>query len=295
MRAVRGVINPKTVGALSVETAKKAETTSEEGGVSPFLKWAGGKRWLVGGIEGLLSDEMGTYFEPFLGSAAMYFSHCHPRAVLSDTNERLIETYAAIKDDYKKVVQALGRHARKHNKDYYYKVRQQKFKNEYTRAAQFIYLNRTCWNGLYRVNLDGVFNVPKGTKDRVLLGDDDFGAIAKKLCAAEIACADFEIQIDRAMESDVVFADPPYTVRHNYNGFVKYNEVLFSWDDQLRLHAALLRAKQRGVRIFLTNANHDSIRALYQADFSIFSVKRYSAISSSSTSRGSYSELLISA
>lgn len=260
---------------------------------SPFLKWAGGKRWLTNQISILLPASGKKYFEPFLGSGAMFFYSRPEKSVLSDANSSLIETYCAIKNDHQKVVSYLCTHASKHSEDYYYSVRSMECRNEYSRAAQFIYLNRTCWNGLYRVNKQGAFNVPKGSKTKVFLDDDDFGAIALALVNSEISTGDFESQIDKAADGDVIFADPPYTVRHKYNGFIKYNETLFSWEDQVRLRDALLRAKRRGAKILLTNADHESIRTLYERDFSLVEASRYSAISGAAGSRGKYPELLI--
>lgn len=261
--------------------------------IAPFLKWAGGKRWLTRRVEGI-DLAKGTYFEPFLGSAAMFF-HWRPRkAVLSDRNEALVGTYQAIKANPSKVVDYLRKHARLHSKEYYYQLRQMRCRNEFSKAAQFIYLNRTCWNGLYRVNRDGIFNVPKGTKTSVLLDEDDFNGVADLLKGSDIFSSDFEEQINKAKSGDMIFADPPYTVRHNFNGFVKYNEVLFSWDDQVRLKDALLRAKGRGAQVLLTNADHESIRSLYSEGFVFDEAARYSAISSTSGTRGKYSELLIS-
>jgi len=222
------------------------------------------------------------------------FFHSRPsRAVLSDVNVALVNTYRALESDYSKVETLLQRHAALHSDEYYYQVRSMTCRAEATRAAQFIYLNRTCWNGLYRVNRKGIFNVPKGSKQNVLLEADNFREVANRLSTTEIHCTDFETQIDRATAGDLVFADPPYTVRHKHNGFVKYNEVLFSWDDQVRLQAALLRAKARGAQVFLTNADHESIRLLYGDCFSIMDLSRFSAISSASRSRGRYAELLI--
>lgn len=222
----------------------------------------------------------------------MFFHSAPQRAVLSDKNQELIECYQAIKDDPDKVTDALKIHARLHSDEYYYQVRSMKCRTPHGKAARFIYLNRTCWNGLYRVNLRGEFNVPRGTKNDVLMSTDDFDGISATLANAELVCSDFEIQIDRAIKGDLIFADPPYTVRHNFNGFVKYNEVLFSWNDQLRLCGALARAKSRGANVFVTNADHESVRELYR-EFEISDVKRYSAISGNSQRRGTFSELII--
>lgn len=262
--------------------------------VLPFLKWAGGKRWLAGGIHGLNVLPSATYYEPFLGSGAMFFSLRPRTAVLSDRNAALIETYQALQSDWQKVEHALRNHARRHSSEYYYAVRSTRYRTPHTRAAQFIYLNRTCWNGLYRVNKNGWFNVPKGTKTSVILNEDDFLAVSKCLASATLLSVDFEQVVDMATEGDVVFADPPYTVRHQHNGFVKYNETLFSWEDQIRLRDAVKRAKARGATVLVTNADHQSIRGAYRDGFSMKEVCRYSAISGATGSRGIYPELLIS-
>lgn len=221
------------------------------------------------------------------------FFHCLPyRAVLSDANGELIETFMVIKEEPEAVFQALQTHSTHHSTEYYYQVRSMKCRTAVTRAARFIYLNRTCWNGLYRVNKQGEFNVPKGTKSSVIFDTDDFVSISVLLEDVELVCSDFESQIERAQAGDFIFADPPYTVRHKHNGFIKYNENLFSWDDQERLCAALLRAKSRGASVLVTNADHESIRTLY-ADFDLEEVSRYSAISGAGSRRGQFDELLI--
>lgn len=260
---------------------------------TPFLKWAGGKRWLADKIKTVVPEKIETYYEPFLGSGAIFFKLQPKKAVLSDLNEKLISTYLAIKDDWKKVEQHLAIHAKAHSKEYYYKVREQQFRTSHTSAAQFIYLNRTCWNGLYRVNRNGQFNVPVGTKTNVILETDDFEALAQILKNVELQCVDFEKTIDRANVGDLIFADPPYTVHHNHNGFVKYNENIFSWEDQVRLSNALRRAKDRGVKIIVTNANHESVRNLYSEEFSLLTMSRKSVIAGSTSARKDFDELLI--
>ena len=211
--------------------------------IVPFLKWAGGKRWLTKYREALFDTEYERYIEPFLGSGAVFFDLCPERAILSDANGDLIETYHAIRDDWQRVYAYLQDYQQRHSKDHYYATREKTLRNPFTRAARFIYLNRTCWNGLYRVNKDGKFNVPIGTKSTVLLDSDNFSAIAEQLNKAEISTTDFEVTIEKCRQGDLLFVDPPYTVKHNHNGFIKYNETLFSWDDQVRLHHSLVEAK----------------------------------------------------
>lgn len=232
----------------------------------PFLKWAGGKRWLCDRFAEFFPTSFQFFIEPFLGSGAAFF-HLRPQtAFLGDANGELVDAYLAIKEDWRKVQELLEQHQQNHGYRYYYKTRALApvDLNLFHRAARFIYLNRSCWNGLYRVNLKGVFNVPKGTKSEIVLPSDDFARISALLQGADIRQCDFETLIAKAEEGDFVFVDPPYTVKHNYNGFVKYNENLFSWADQIRLRDALERAQRRGVQIMITNACHSSIKELYR-------------------------------
>lgn len=266
---------------------------AEKDEIKPFLKWAGGKRWLVAKYSSLLKTEFKRYYEPFLGSGAIFF-HLQPdKALLADVNGELIDTYLAIKNDWSRVYQHLVAHHKKHSSDYYYKIRQQKTRNDYTKAARLIYLNRTCWNGLYRVNLNGAFNVPIGTKKNVISNEDDYAGIAGLLKNTLLLKCDFEDVINRSESEDFIFVDPPYTIKHNYNGFVKYNEDLFAWDDQIRLRDALVRASGRGVKFLMTNACHASVKELYEDHFEMIAVERSSVISGRSIGRGRYAELLI--
>ena len=258
----------------------------------PFLKWAGGKRWLLPLSRAMKDLEISTYYEPFLGSGAMFFGAIPQRAVLSDTNAELIGTYKAIAADWKTVEKLLAEHDRQHCKEHYYAVRSSSPSSSAERAARFIYLNRVCWNGLYRVNRQGVFNVPLGSKTSAVLDSDNFAATARLLQGAKLLVTDFEAPIDLAGPGDLIFADPPYTVRHQHNGFVKYNEQLFSWADQIRLHAALIRAKDRGAVVLCTNADHESVRELYSDGFRILGMNRFSSISGKGGTRGKYAEIM---
>jgi DNA adenine methylase len=260
----------------------------------PFLKWPGGKRWFVANHAHLFPSSFNRYIEPFLGSGSVFFFLRPAKALLGDINPQIVDTYTALKNDWFEVEQHLERHDECHSESYYYLVRAARPRLLSRRAAQFIYLNRTCFNGIYRVNLEGNFNVPKGTKDLVLFDGDDFGSVSKLLRRAAIKLADFEVLIDEAKKGDFVFADPPYTVRHNVNGFIKYNENLFSWTDQIRLADSLKRARDRGSKIVATNANHSSVRKLYKdRGFFVRSVSRFSSISAAAESRKDFEELVI--
>lgn len=262
----------------------------------PFLKWPGGKRWFIKRFYDLLPTDYGTYFEPFLGGGSVFFYLKPVGAVLGDVNEDLVATYQGIKTDWRRLEAQLAVHQKKHSDKYYYKIRDSNPSDPVQRAARLIYLNRTCFNGIYRVNLSGVFNVPRGSKDAVVLDTDNFEELSKALNGANIQVSDFEYLIDVSEKNDLVFADPPYTVRHNLNGFIKYNEKLFSWSDQERLAYALNRAKRRGAKIVSTNANHKSVCDLYEKlGFEITSVSRYSAISANVAGRTQYEELVITA
>lgn len=262
--------------------------------IIPFLKWAGGKRWLVQHPEFEFPDFEGRYIEPFLGSASVFFSLRPRDAILADANAELISAYKAIRDEYEQVLRHLRNHARQHGKKYYYQIRDEaKPTSAAGRAARFLYLNRTCWNGLYRVNLKGKFNVPKGTKSSVLLETDNFGETSRALRKAQLICSDFEAVIDRAKKGDLVYADPPYTVHHNTNGFIKYNEVLFSWEDQTRLRDSLVRARSRGAAVIVSNANHPSIVELYSGVGDLIQLDRASVISGKASGRKVTSEVVI--
>lgn len=258
----------------------------------PPLKWAGGKRWFVSGYSDILPKSFNKYIEPFFGSGAVFFSINPKNAVISDINSEIINLYEIIRDDPVGITEKLKYHQRHHSESYYYSVRAMKPRSKLGMAARTLYLNRTCWNGLYRVNLNGVFNVPKGTKNSVILESDDFKRLSSVLSGVDIRCQDFEIVIDSAMKDDFIFVDPPYTVAHNNNGFIKYNQHLFSWSDQLRLRDSLIRASGRGVKFVLTNAAHSSVKELYDG-FDQIVVNRAGVISGDITKRGRFEELVV--
>ncbi len=261
--------------------------------IYPFLKWAGGKRWLTANHKDYFPTNFNRYIEPFFGSGAVFFSLQPQKAILSDKNKELISTYRTIKTQWKNVLRELETHNRNHSKEYYYYIRNKKPRTPHTNAARFIYLNRTCWNGLYRVNFQGKFNVPIGTKTKVILDTDNFEKVSSCLKNSTLRACDFEKIIGSAEEKDFIFIDPPYTVKHNQNNFIKYNEKLFSWDDQIRLKKSALQAVNRGASVLITNAHHPSVVKLYEKDFSLFTVKRQSVIAGNSKHRGLIEELLI--
>ena len=258
--------------------------------MKPFIKWAGGKRWLTTDPGFKLPPYTGRYIEPFLGGGAVFFHTTPRKAVLSDVNPRLIEVYQTVRDDWQKVLRELKRLQRLHCKVFYYEERSRKRITPHTRAAQFLYLNRTCFNGLYRENLLGEFNVPIGTKNRVIFKDEDFAEISVALSCASIRTADFAETIAEASNGDLIFADPPYTTAHNMNGFVKYNQNIFSWQDQIRLKNVLIDAVERGAKVVLTNADHESIHDLYGMNGNYRPIGRASVMAGKSAYRNKTTE-----
>lgn len=260
----------------------------------PFIKWAGGKRWLAQSIENIVPKSFNFYLEPFLGGGAMFFAINPEKSLLSDVNFDLINSYIEIQKNPSEVFSLLKSYQALHCEQFYYEIRSSKPTNSIEAAARFLYLNRTCFNGIYRVNLSGIFNVPKGSKNNVVYEYDDFEAVSRRLAHSLIRTSDFEDTIGNANMEDFCFCDPPYTVTHNKNGFIKYNEKIFSWNDQIRLRDSVLRAHDRGALVLITNADHESIRELYDhPSFTITSISRRSVIGADSSSRGSYEEVLI--
>lgn len=259
--------------------------------MQPFLKWAGGKRWLVHqGLPSPASYE--RLIEPFAGGAAVFFALKPPKAVLADVNPELINLYEIVRDQPQKLLSVLSWYQANHNREQYYKTRARNFTSPLLRAARMLYLNRTCWNGLYRVNQQGAFNVPLGTKSSVIMTNDDFEMASSILLKAELRCQDFERTVSIAGDGDFLFVDPPYTVKHNMNGFLKYNENIFSWDDQVRLAVVLDQARERGAAILVTNADHQSVRELYSKHFDYVPVGRQSILSGATHGRGHTTEAL---
>jgi DNA adenine methylase len=261
--------------------------------IEPFLKWPGGKRWLATRHQHLFPDTYGKYFEPFIGGAAVFFALSPEDAYLSDTNAELINVYNRIKNDWAKIEKQLAKYHEQHDSDFYYAIREKNPTDPIARAVRFLYLNRTCFNGIYRVNKDGHFNVPIGTKTEVSYEDGYLEKVAKTLKKARIRRRDFAVAIGEANEGDFVFIDPPYTVMHNNNGFVKYNAQLFSWEDQARLATAIMEAGERGALIMMSNADHESVRSLYDGFGTHRSLTRASILAGDPDYRRNATELLV--
>ena len=259
----------------------------------PFLKWVGGKRWMVNRYPSLFPTHYERYIEPFLGSGSVFFYIMPQKAILADKNEELINAYKVVKCNHNKIELILKKYHRLHCKKFYYSIRAHIPKSKLGRAVRFIYLNRVCFNGIYRVNRKGEFNVPMGTKTEVAYPPGLLQEVSHSLRRARIMVMDFEQTLSMAGEGDFVYLDPPYTVMHNNNNFIKYNDTLFSWHDQKRLARTVREAASRGAFILISNADNPSIHALYK-NFGVHSIlNRCSVLASSPNARKHTTEMAI--
>lgn len=260
--------------------------------ITPFLRWAGGKNWLVPYVGELIEQlDFNNYYEPFLGGAAVFLSlNKINQAFLSDLNGELVDTYNAIKHCPDSVIGLLKE--MDNTKEDYYKIREENPETLEAIAARFIYLNQTSYNGLYRVNKKGEYNVPYGYRNNWNYDFEKLNRISGKLQSAEIACGDFSLFESDIKENDLVFLDPPYTVSHNQNGFIKYNQKLFSLDDQYRLRDFINSIAEKQAYYILTNAAHEKILEIFSRGDTVFSLDRNSLIGGKNASRSKVSEFV---
>lgn len=228
----------------------------------PFLRWAGGKNWLVKDIGKFLPKKgFNKYVEPFLGGGAIFFHLAPETGILSDLNSELIETYQVLKDDVESVIAELSKY--KNTEDFYYKIRKRKCRKEINKAARFIYLNQTSFNGIFRVNLKGQYNVPFGHRKKEFLQPENLRKASAALKNIKLETRDFMDSLDDIKAKDLVFLDPPYTVTHNNNGFIKYNSKLFDLESQYRLSNFIDKLNEIGAYYILTNAAHSKIKEIF--------------------------------
>ncbi|MBC7438748.1 MAG: Dam family site-specific DNA-(adenine-N6)-methyltransferase [Flavobacterium sp.] len=258
----------------------------------PFLRWAGGKRWLKKDIDLLVNiNSYESYHEPFVGGGAILFHLKSNNAFISDANKELIDTYLAIKEEPKLVIENLKKFDK--DKEAYYIIRSQKFENRFEKASQFIYLNQMSFNGIYRVNANGGYNVPFGSRDKYEFDFENILLVSDFLQNITITHCDFQESLNNIGENHLVFLDPPYTIAHNLNGFIQYNQKIFSLEDQYRLNDAIDQIKDLGASYILTNAAHARVREIFnKEDDKIREVSRVSVVGGKNSSRGQYSEFL---
>jgi DNA adenine methylase len=259
----------------------------------PFLKWPGGKRWLAPRIVAKLNRiSSGRYFEPFLGGGAVYFSLEPKRAVLSDINSELINVYLQVRNNYQQLIQKLK--AIPVNKKTYLKIRSLESVEPIDRAVQLLYLNRTCFGGIYRINKKGKFNVPYGGGERtpnILWEKGILEKASKCLQSADIIASDFEESFSSLGKNDLIYCDPCYSTAGTKR-FVRYNDKIFSWADQIRLAKACETAASKGAVVIVSNAFDDEILKLYNSANAEI-VVRGSYLCPNPKKRGQFKELLL--
>lgn len=263
----------------------------------PFLKWAGGKGRLLSQYQPFFPASFNTYYEPFLGGGAVFF-HVIDRAkgaVLGDINPELVNVYRCVRNHVGELIERLEHHQRHHSQTYYYELRQQRDLTRPTeRAARLIYLNKTCYNGLYRENSQGHFNVPMGRyKNPPICDPDLLWAASTTLQGAEIRPFSFEAILDWPITAqDLVYFDPPYHPISATSHFTGYSRYGFTATDQERLADVFRQLAQQGVPVMLSNSDCEFIRQLYQG-FAIHPIQAARAINSQAGRRGKIGELLI--
>ena len=262
--------------------------------IEPFVRWAGGKTWLIPYVLEILGNlNIRNYHEPFLGGGAVYFSLDHnERSYLSDANSQLINTYIQVRDNPEELIDFFLRMP--NNEEEYYRIREEiTSENTVENAARFLYLNQTSYNGLYRVNRQGRYNVPYGYRTNWSYNPQRIRDASIKLQNSCISTGDFELNKHCIKENDLVFLDPPYTVSHNNNGFIAYNQNLFSLEDQQRLKRYIEYIKSEGAFYILTNAAHNVIREIFLTqDDRIVELQRNSLIGGRNARRAAISEYI---
>jgi DNA adenine methylase len=260
----------------------------------PFLKWAGGKSQLIQQYIPYFPPTFTNYYEPFLGGGALFF-HLLPKvSILTDINAELVNVFRCVRDEVEPLIASLHKHQMNHSKEYYYCVRLMQGSSPLERAARFIYLNKTCFNGLYRENSKGEFNVPIGKyKNPKICNAALLRSVSAALQSAQIEVKPFEAVLQSAWNSeDFVFFDPPYHPLSPTSNFTAYSRNSFNEADQIRLRDVFVELARRGVKVMLSNSDCLFIRNLY-CDFNIYEISASRMINSNAKKRGKISELLI--
>lgn len=265
--------------------AERLSLFPELNGTKPFLKWAGGKSQLLPELVKYIPKNYNKYIEPFLGGGALFF-YLNPRApIISDLNDELILTYKAIRDNVEKVISILKSY--QNNEQFYYQIRNLEPKNliEEERAARLIYLNKTCYNGLYRVNKRGKFNVPYANGNGNFLDEKSLIEASYVLRCAEIIHSDYRDVLKKyASKDDFIFLDPPYFPVGKYSDFKRYTKEFFYERDHEKLKSQFDELVGLGCYVILTNSSHPFILELYR-QYEIVRVSTKRLISSNPDTR----------
>ena len=269
----------------------------------PFVKWAGGKRQLMSDLEKNFPTKFGTYLEPFLGGGAVMFDlltkESNLKCNVSDLNSDLVLAYITIRDRLEKLIESLEDHSKNYHKDstgYYYEVRNQEPKNQIEKVSRLLFLNKTCFNGLYRVNSKGKFNVPLGRYTNPnIVNKENLQAVSKTLQSGKIkiSCRDFSSIIKDAKKGDFVYFDPPYQPLSETANFTSYTHRDFTEDDLERLADLANQLNSKGCNVMLSNSNSKTVKKLFSSGWKIKEIKANRAINSNSQKRTGHKEIII--
>lgn len=279
-------------------THQNAEADSDElPEAQPFLKWAGGKKQLLPELFRRMPKRLGRYYEPFIGGGALFFKLGRIGAYISDSNAELINCYQVVRSEPQKLLNELRLFP--HQQDFFYEIRNADRQPDYAnwsrvrRAARLIFLNRTCFNGLYRVNSKGQFNVPFGDyKNPRIVDPKNIFACSRLLAQTEICCANYLAVEEAAQEGDFVYFDPPYAVLSATSNFTSYTKEGFGMKDQQELFNLCKRLDKRGVFWMLSNSSAVEVAQLYER-FNVCIVPAKRNINSDSSKRGAIGESII--
>jgi len=266
----------------------------------PFLKWAGGKGQLLKQYEPFFPSKFNNYLEPFVGGGAVFF-HLYntgrlsngKEVILIDSNEELINCYSVIKKNVNKLIRILSNSEYMNDENAYYQIRTEEPQNKFERAARTIYLNKTCFNGLYRVNSKGKFNVPFGRyKNPLICNTEKLRSVNLALKNVEVICSDFKKCLEFTKRGDFIYFDPPYQPLSKTSSFTSYTKDSFDEEDQEKLCKVFKELDKRGSKVMLSNSDTKFIRNLYKG-FTTKTVLAKRAINCKASGRGEITELVI--
>lgn len=280
-----------------MQALSKTKDIQDSPSARPFLKWVGGKRQLLPELQARLPKKFGRYFEPMIGGGALFFSLQPDKAIISDINEELVNTYQVIQSDVEALIKDLKQH--KHEEDYFYDLRDKDRSPHYKRwgyvkrASRFIYLNKTCFNGLYRVNSKGQFNSPFGDyKNPTIVDEENLLICSEALRNVTIKQAPFTSVLNSAKKGDFVYFDPPYVPLSTTSNFTSYSKDGFAADLQTELRDICQALHEKGVLFMLSNSSAPLVHELYR-EFAIEEVDARRQVNSVASKRGPVKEVIV--
>lgn len=269
--------------------------------ITPILKWVGGKRQLLEDIIPLMPEKCSTYVEPFIGGGAVFFEYQPKKAIINDSNSELINVYNVVKEYPEELISKLEEHAENNSSEYFYEIRALDRNESYSKmdnvskAARIIYLNKTCFNGLYRVNKSGYFNTPYGKyKNPKIVDADNIRNMSKLLNEKNIKIlnGDYRAALKGLRKGSFVYLDPPYMPISASSSFTSYTQDGFNYENQVELKNECDKLKKKGIPFIQSNSDCKEIRELYK-DYDIITVKAKRSINSKRNKRGEINEVLI--